>query len=215
MIRQFSSMLNYCYKQTSIHLKLKIVMFILKTLLIIEKSPYHSKMIISLCVCVYCPLDRVLCLNHEVVVFQPLTETTTGLGSVAYCYIDNSISCPSSPAPHINRFPSKWASESWPLSPIFAACQASAQYHMTTWEYPVSLPAYWKICYSTGPSAQLSVAHLWRLQPLSTSPVTTHVLLILALATLALLLSLLLWIFHCCVSFMIKFKFQCDKYTVV
>ena len=68
--RKFASMLDHCSKKTFINFKFKIVMFILKTLLIIEKVPYHSKMIISLCVCVYWSPDRVVCRNHEVVVLD-------------------------------------------------------------------------------------------------------------------------------------------------
>ena len=152
-----------------------------------------------MCVCVYCPLGRVLCLNHEMVVFQNLTDTTTGLWSVAYCYIDNYVFHYSPPAPHVNRFLSKWASDSCPLSPIVASCQASAQYHLTTWEYHVSVPVYWKLCYYTGSSAHLSVAHLWHLQLLPATPVAIHVLLILALDMSELFLSPLLRLFHYCI----------------
>ena len=39
MIRQFESMSDYCPKQTFVHLEFKILIFILKTLLQIEKVP--------------------------------------------------------------------------------------------------------------------------------------------------------------------------------
>ena len=62
--------------------------------------------------CVYWPPSRVVCTNREVVVFQHLTGTTPGLGSVPYCYISNYLSCPTLPAPHATQFPSKGASDS-------------------------------------------------------------------------------------------------------
>ena len=44
---------------------------------------------VFVCVYVYCLPDRVVYPNHGVVVLQPWTGTTPGLGYSVYCYRDN------------------------------------------------------------------------------------------------------------------------------
>ena len=47
----------------------------------------HQCNILENSFCCYLPPPHEVCLNYEVVVFQPWTLTTTDLGSVAYCYV--------------------------------------------------------------------------------------------------------------------------------
>ena len=193
-------MLNYCSKQTFIHLKFKILMFILKALLIIEKVPHHSKIIISLCVCVftvhwavyYAWIMRWWCSNLR----QRLLQAYDPLLIVTWI-----IKYPTLPHPPLTL---TYLPPSGPPNPT--PCPLSLlpvkPLHSIIWPLgntPSPSQHTEKICYSTGSSAHLNVAHLWLLQLLPASPVANLVLLILALDTSALFLSPLLRLFHCCI----------------
>ena len=65
-------------------------------------------MSISLCACVYLSPVRVVCPNHDRVMFQPWTGTNLGLGSVAYCYVSNQLIYFQGDIQIMTLFPSHW-----------------------------------------------------------------------------------------------------------
>ena len=120
------------------------------------------------CVCVYPPPARVIFPYHELVMFQPRTGNTPGLGSAAYCYVDKYPVLTHPPLLLLYFLPRE-VSNSCPLFSLVTNRWAPTQDHLPTWESPISFPSYQNLtCRYLSPAIPFS--HPACLIPVATAP---------------------------------------------